>query len=655
MFLRQLLLPALCLCAVSPLSAQPRHPISWEKSPKLHTVADSLKRDPAVFILEERCIEMQSGDEGYEQYYTTHHIIRLNDNKGVEAFNTFNIPVLPGTKLHEIKARTILPGGRVIEVSRDKIKKIKSEAGMPEYLLAMEAVEPGAEVEVLYTELLPGSGAGREVYQYRVPIQKAIFRLIVPNQMQYDAKGYNGFPNPKDSLMEDQRSYSSVAYGIPALDEETNSRYRASLQRVDYKLSYILRTGNEGERKQSWKEMAKELSRRYINISDREVRTANNLLQKIGVERGDDDVKKIVAIEDYFKSSIAISEGVSDEAGEDFDQTIRKKLSSEKGYVRLFAACLKAAGINYEIGMVGNRYTYELDDSLEMWSNLGEYCFYLPDQDVYLAPAAITYRYPFLPFQMSGTRGVFTRSRMSSDGKASSQLDIRTIPHSRIDQNGFGVNASVQFEGKELTPVVNTTMTMKGHSATGLTQSFLFAPKDKESEAVLALIGLSDKPTDMRSYKVENVTFANYNNGKPLTISATTQAPRLMEKAGPKYLFRAGEMIGKQAEMYADNERKLPVETEYPNEQPRTLRISIPAGYKVVNPEAVRSNVSCMMDGKEVCGFHSDYRMDGSELIVTIREFYARTSYPLNQYQCYRKVVNAAADFNKVVLALQKI
>lgn len=658
MSLRNILLPALCAGFFSTslqLAAQPRHPISWEKSPKLHPISDSLKREPAVFILEERRLETQSGDEGYEQYYTTHHIIRLNDDKGAEAFNTFNIPVVPGTKLYEIKARTILPGGRVIEVSREKIKKIKTEAGMPEYLLAMEAVEPGAEVEVLYTQLLPGTGAGREIFQYRVPIQQAIFRMIVPNQMVYDTKGFNGFPTPKDSIMEDQRSYSAIAYNIPALDEEANSRYRASLKRVDYKLSYILRTGKDNDRKQSWKEMARELSRRYINIGDRDVRTASGLLQKIGVSKSDGEVKKITAIEDYFKTNIAISSGLSDEAGEDFEQTIRKKQSTEKGYVRLFAACLKAADVSYEVGMVGNRFAYEFDDSLEMWSNLGEYCFYFPNQQAYIAPAAITYRYPFLPYQMCGTKGVFTKTKLSADGFGTSQLDVRSIPNTKMDQNGVGITASVVFEGKELLPVVTTAMSMKGHSAAGLIQSLLFSPKDKEQEAVQNIISLSDKPEDMRSYKVENVSFSNYTTGKPLIISATVQSAKLMEKAGPKYLFKAGELIGKQVEMYADNDRKLPVETEYPNEQPRTLRIVVPTGYKLVNPEALRAHVSCMLEGKEVCGFNSDYRIDGAELVVTIREFYERTSYPLKQYECYRKVVNAAADFNKVVLVLQKM
>jgi hypothetical protein len=634
--------------------AQPRHPVIWEAKPKLHAVADSFKKEPAVFILEERRIEMQNGDEGYEQYYTTHHIIRLNDNKGAEAFNTFNIPVIPGTKLHDIKARTILPNGKVIEVSRDKIRKIRPESGMPEYLLAMEAVEPGAEVEVLYTELLPGSAAGREIFQFKVPVQQAVFQLIVPDHMVYQAKGYNGFPSARDSFMGDQRSYSAVAFGIPALDEESNSRYRAFLKRIDYKLSYVLRTDNEKERRQSWNEMAKTLYRRYIDISDKELRPAKALLKKMDLT-GSDDAKKIIAIEDYLKTNISISGDLSDENAEDFEQTVRRKMSTEKGFVRLFAACLKAADIRYETGMVGNRYTYEMDDSLEMWSNLAEYCFYFPELHTYLAPAAITYRYPFVPFQMCGTRGVFTKTKVSGGSLRFSEMDVRAVPHSGVADNSVSVDADVHFDGKDLTPVVSSTWAFKGNSAGGLLQGFIFSPKEKERELVQGLLGLSDKPSDMQRYKVENVSFNDLTNGKPLTVSATIQSPMLMEKAGPKYLFKAGALIGKQVEMYADNDRKLPVEIEYPNEQPRTLRIAIPAGYRIVNPEVLRYNIHSSKEGQDVCGFSSDYKMEGSNLLVTIREFYGQTSYPLSKYEEYRKVVNAAADFNKAVLVLQKM
>lgn len=643
------------IMALGSLCAQPRHPLQWEASPKLHIISDSLKREPAVFILKEQRIQMESvPGADFAQYYTTHYIIHLNDDKGAESFNTFTIPVLPGTKLWEIKARTILPGGKVAEVSRDKVKKITSERGLPEYLVAMEGITRGVEVELLYTEILPGSATGTEVYQHRIPVQKAVFSMYVPENMVYEAKGYNGFPTPAVSITDDQRIYTATGYNIPALDDEKDSRYRALLQRVDYKLSYVARTEHAKDRRMSWPEMARELYRKYGTFGERSLSIADEVLAKAGVKRNDEEAAKIIAIEDYFKKTFTITNGLSDEHATDFEQTIAKKVTTEKGFVRLFAACLNAAGVKYEVGMVGNRFHYGMDDSLELWEHLEEYCFYFPRLNTYLVPAAMTCRYPFVPYQVAGAKGVFTKKAPSESGEIKAVPDYRTVPPASMTASGVNLTASVRFEGKDLLPVVNTSIAFKGYSAEDLRGPLLSASVEKHREALQSIMELSDKAEDFQDVTVENTAYRNYTTGKPLIISATIHAPKLMEKAGPKYLFRAGDLIGRQTDLYDATERKLPVETGYPNEQLRTLRISIPQGYKVANPEALRTRASCMIAGAEACGFTSDFKTEGSDIIVTIREFYTRTDYPLPAYEGYRKVINAAADFNKVVLVLQK-
>ena len=54
------------------------------------------------------------------------------------------------------------------------------------------------------------------------------------------------------------------------------------------------------------------------------------------------------------------------------------------------------------------------------------------------------------------------------------------------------------------------------------------------------------------------------------------------------------------------------------------------------------------------CKFHSEYKIEGNKIIITINEFYSQIHYPLSQFEQYRSVVNAAADFNKVAILLQK-
>jgi hypothetical protein len=53
-------------------------------------------------------------------------------------------------------------------------------------------------------------------------------------------------------------------------------------------------------------------------------------------------------------------------------------------------------------------------------------------------------------------------------------------------------------------------------------------------------------------------------------------------------------------------------------------------------------------------GFNSSYQLAGNVVKITILEEYRRTYYPLSQFEDFKKVINAAADFNKVALVLEK-
>jgi hypothetical protein len=53
-------------------------------------------------------------------------------------------------------------------------------------------------------------------------------------------------------------------------------------------------------------------------------------------------------------------------------------------------------------------------------------------------------------------------------------------------------------------------------------------------------------------------------------------------------------------------------------------------------------------------GFNSSYQAEGNIVKINILEEYRRTNYPLSQFEDFKKVINAAADFNKVTLVLEK-
>ena len=52
--------------------------------------------------------------------------------------------------------------------------------------------------------------------------------------------------------------------------------------------------------------------------------------------------------------------------------------------------------------------------------------------------------------------------------------------------------------------------------------------------------------------------------------------------------------------------------------------------------------------------FESSYEKEGQVIKIKVDEYYDMLHVPLDMYEDYRAVINSAADFNKVVLVLEK-
>jgi hypothetical protein len=158
--------------------------------------------------------------------------------------------------------------------------------------------------------------------------------------------------------------------------------------------------------------------------------------------------------------------------------------------------------------------------------------------------------------------------------------------------------------------------------------------------------------------EVKSLTVKNDHSSdfpvKPFILDATVYAEEFIDKAGDKYLFKVGELIGPQIEMYQDKERKLPVELQYNHLYKRKITVKIPDGYIVKNLEKLNINQQYSENGEVQMKFVSTYQLNENILTIDIEEFYNKLEIPLDLIETYRKIINAAADFNKVVLIIEK-
>ncbi|MBS1690285.1 MAG: DUF3857 domain-containing protein, partial [Bacteroidetes bacterium] len=181
-----LLLPFIALSVAA--NAQSKKVFEWEPKPVLHKIPAAYSKESAVIIENDVNLEYRSELRDIYVYRSIHRIVKVMDETGIEAFNKFTIPMTNGKTIEFIKARTILPGGKVIEIGKDKVKEIKNEEGVPQYLFAMEGVEKNAEVELQYTEKKPLSLFGAELFQFSIPVMQANFSLSTTENMVFRVK-----------------------------------------------------------------------------------------------------------------------------------------------------------------------------------------------------------------------------------------------------------------------------------------------------------------------------------------------------------------------------------------------------------------------------------------------------------------------------------
>ena len=148
--------------------------------------------------------------------------------------------------------------------------------------------------------------------------------------------------------------------------------------------------------------------------------------------------------------------------------------------------------------------------------------------------------------------------------------------------------------------------------------------------------------------------FEDETPNKPLILHTKTKSGELIERAGNKLLLKIGMAIGPQVEMYQEKPRQEPVNMPFGHIEERKIDFVIPDGYTISNPNDLKISQTYTDNGEQTMGFVCSYEIKGNILSVHIVEQYHHEFYPMDQFAPFRKIINSSADFNKVVLVLEK-
>jgi hypothetical protein len=463
---------------------------------------------------------------------------------------------------------------------------------------------------------------------------------------------FNSPVKPLDTTVEAKKWLTVIEKNIPGVEEEKYSAYQAGLKRFEYKLAYNTSRTTK-DRLFTWDELAKRIFSNYTTVSDKETKRTNDLISDMKVKDLATEIEKITAVEHYLKTKFTTREDIGGEDAMNLEKVIKSKLASYVGIARLYSAIFRQLGITHEFVLAGDRSKFTVEKNFENWNNTDNSLIYFPTLKKFLAPTLSEYRFPWIDPNWGGTNAFFCKS--TKIGEFSTAFgEVRMIPLEEYAKSRINIDAEVNLNKSMDTVMVSISQIYAGYPAATYRAIFNYNSEENIKLVTKEMIKFGTNSENVVSSKVENKDFESYNENKPFILSAVVKASELMERAGNKLIIKIGDIIGPQVEMYQEKPRQFSMEIDYPHVLERHIRFTIPEGYTVKNLEDIKISHVVTDKGQPSVGFTSTYEVEGDVVKIHIMEEYRKTSYPLSQFEEFKKVINAAADFNKVILVLEK-
>ncbi len=626
---------------------------SWEKNPDFK----KLETDTAENIIafkDKTAIELYFADKNnLIEFYLEHRLLWLNSDEIIEDFNKVYLPYASNSELLVNKARVITKEGKIIELDESKILTAKDEETQRIYkYFAFEGIEKGSFIEYYYVvKRIPHYQGKKIILQEKFNKKNVEFDLFSPTNLVFEFKSYNGLKTVKlDTLVKDKLNWKLRLDSLQKSEDEEKAPNNALKQYLIYKLDRNTATNVYGISSYA-KISANIYNHLYPPLSKKEETSIKTLVKDAGLDNGKDDISKIRKLENYVKEKFYIAE-IASEQLEDIQTVISRKTGNDVGLIRIYIAALRSVGITAEVVVTSDRYETLFDNQFEAGNFLTNYLLYFPSVKMFTVVEKLEARLGFPPPELTDNYGLFIKEVSLGDFK-SGVGKIRYIDPPGVDASTDVMVLDVSLDKDDLTKChLKLDRSYRGYYAQYI-QPFLHLANQETLDEVYDRIikSISENMTikDKKAYHAK----AEYFGIEPFRIVAELESDAFVDQAGKKYLFKLGELIGPQIEMYQEKQRKLPLESDFKRKYERTIRFEIPKGFKILHFDKLNIHHFGEKNGKKLFEFHSYYTLDNTILTVYANEWYDENKISLDIFEDYRKVINCAADFNKIVLVLE--
>ena len=623
----------------------------WEESPSY--AAEEGSTEDMIAVKEKTVTEFYFQKKNLVEYFLEHKVLWLNSDDAIEEYNKIYLPFSSRAELQVNKARVITPEGELINLDQSKILTSEDEeTGRTYKYYALEGITKGSFIEYMYVVKRPPSYTGDKVYiQDSYNKDKVEFDLFSPSNLLFKFKSFNDLPTvERDTLTTEKLHYKLHISKVEKLESEYQAPYNASRAFLVYKMDK--NTAGNGNDMVSYSNVSQNLySTYYPDYSKKTKNLLSGFINELELPENADE-ESIARKLDFFIKTNVYSQDVYSDDLKDLDQILTKKVANETGIIKLYIAVLRSLNVKHELVLTTDRKQMKFDTAFESTNFLTDFLLYFPKSKKYLSPNASGTRFGFpMPYMMDNY-GLFMKEVVIGDFK-SAVGKIKYIEPVKAEEIIDVMKVTIDFNTENLTEnSINFDRAFSGYYAMNIQPFMHLIQGKKRDELVDSFIENITKELEIQSRKIVNDDSELFGvKLLQFIVDFTTEA--FVEKAGRKYLFKLGDLIGQQVQLYQEKERVLPLEEQFHRSYFRTLTINIPEGYKITNLDDINIDNSYAKNDKELFSFKSSYQLKGSTLTVTADEHYRENIITVAMYEEYRTVINSAADFNKLVLLLE--
>lgn len=587
-----------------------------------------------------------------EQYYLEHKVFWLNSDEKIEDYNKIYLPTDDDSEIVVHKARVVNKVGKVITLGDEQFFNAEDAETKKKYkYFAFEGLEKGSFIEYFYVEKQNPDYNGVKIsQQYGFDQQDVRFDLYAPRNLFFQLKNYNGLSEAvSDTLTPKKNHWSIKAPNLEQLEFEEQAANNANKKFLIYKLDRNT-YGNKRDIS-SYSQVSQNIYNYYFkNVSEEEKAAVKQFVQQSFTDNVNTETR-IRTVENHLKNNIFFTKVKSPEH-QNLINILNKKIADNTGFIKLYVSIFKELGIPMEIVLTSDRSNLKFDPKFEAYNFLNEFLLYFPELNLYTAPTEIESRLGFPPSEYTDNYGLFIKEVILGTF-ASGVGEIKYIDPVTAEKTYDNILAEITFSPEDLTQTnIHYRREMGGYSVAAF-QPYLGLSSQEQKDNIYHNILTNSLSQDIEilEKKIPHEQTDDFGV-HPFIIDAQVKSEAFVEKAGNRYVFKIGDLIGQQVEMYEDKNRKQPLEADHQRTYYRIINFDIPDGYQVQNLDDLNIDESYIENGKTLMYFKSSYSVNGNKVSVKADEQYSQNLISLEVYQQYRKVINGAADFNKIKLVL---